>query len=173
MERFFPAFTHGTTPAAIRGFFQEQGRTECYATGDVIIPADPVLRRVKADLPLYALTLEHVLSSMSSLYRTLMFQLSLNLPQRLAYFLHFYAPSLGLEPDADGFMTVPLSLTHERLGEVINASRVTTTLLLNHLGRMGVMEQTRQALRYPARFTEPDFILDELSKKQWAALRAK
>ena len=124
------------------------------------------------DLETYKLLLEHVMFAAASLYNLLLFQVTHNLPQRLAHFLHHYARSLSSAPD-NGWVRTSINLTHEKLGILIGASRVTTTLLLNHLERLEALRQTPKGLSCAAWFLEPKFILTELHKKKWTALRQK
>ncbi len=130
-------------------------------------------RHVRPDLQLYAETLELLIKSYGALYGALLFQFSINLPQRLANFLRAYAACVRARPGVDGRIHLPLKLTHERLGAIINATRVTTTLLLNHLTRLDMLEQSRDGLSFPARLVDPEFILNDLSQKHWTHTRGR
>ncbi len=135
------------------------------------LDVDTFMRHVQPDLAVYSESLEHLLKSYGALYGALLFQFSINLPQRLANFLRAYAACVKARPGAGGRIHLPLKLTHERLGAIINATRVTTTLLLNHLTRLDMLEQSRDGLSFPARLVDPKFILNELSQKRWAHTR--
>ena len=137
------------------------------------LDAETFKRHVLPNLALYAETLEHLLKSYGTLYNTLLFQISTNLPQRLANFLRAYAACVKARPGPDGRIRLPLKLTHERLGDIISATRVTTTLLLNHLARLGMLEQTREGLVFPALLVEPEFIFNDLSQKHWTRIRGR
>lgn len=137
------------------------------------VPIDSFRNYCQSQPSLNVVRLQHIIATMSSLYSTLLFQLTLNLPQRLAYFLRFYTESLGILPDSEGWVDLPLRLTHERLGAIISASRVTTTLLQKHLERLNALKQTKQGLYYAAWLTEVDFILNKLNKKAWTVARKK
>ncbi len=136
------------------------------------VPAEFFIQKIHAELEVENELLKHVMGSMSAVYRALMLQISLNLPQRLALFLQAFTACAGAVEDQTGRVTLPLKLTHEKLGMVINASRVTTTMLLNHLGKMDMLEQIRGGLRFPARLIEGDFIIKELCKEHWSRIRS-
>jgi CRP-like cAMP-binding protein len=131
------------------------------------------IKYIKNNKQLYITALEHVRNQLADQVALLLFQFSLNLPQRFALFLRSYAQSLGLVPDRERMITMPIQFTHERLGEIISATRVTTTLLLKHLSYRGVLEQSKNTLKFPEYFISADFILRELAQRPWFNIRRR
>lgn len=137
------------------------------------MPSESFLDCLQKDTPLYIKVLEHLLITYNMLYETLLFQSSLNLPQRLAVFLRAYALCVGTSPDMDNMVRLHLKLTHDRIGTLIHASRVSTTLLLNHLGRRGILRRVKNGIEFNACLLDEQFIATELTDPYWTHIREK
>ncbi|MDR2503981.1 MAG: Crp/Fnr family transcriptional regulator [Deltaproteobacteria bacterium] len=161
---FPPGFSRSSAPISVFCLDPVKAHTTPYTF---------FLKKIKADMRTYVDILEYVLIATNSLYSNILHQLNMNLPQRLAVFLRGCSRCMNARPDASGRVFLPLKLSHERLGMLTSATRVTTTLLLSHMTRLGVLEQGKEGFRFKPELIDPEFIRTELARKEWTRIRQR
>lgn len=104
----------------------------------LVVPPDVLLDAMRQDAELSIKICRHVVAKQESSLEAVITNTSCEPAQRLKILLKSMLSEGGMEPKA-GWYTVPLTLTHEEYGQIINVTRVTISRILAHWQSEGLI----------------------------------
>ncbi len=103
-----------------------------------VVPSDILLDAMRQDAELAIKICRHIVAKQESSLEAVITNTSCEPAQRLKILLKSMLLEGGIEPKK-GWYTVPLTLTHEEYGQIINVTRVTISRILAHWQSEGLI----------------------------------
>ncbi len=149
-------------------------RVEAIENSEVIaLPAQLVRERLRCGSENWTDFFKFVYRRQNNFCMVMSYCSEVNVPQRFALFLQSYAKRKSSSPEG-GWHICDISITMDRLGEIISANRVTTSAMLNFLGKEDMVRKLKNGgLQFRDILIQNDFIKNELVNSKWCSLKTK